>query len=189
MTRFLPIAVCFTLALGVAPAAAEPPYPKVDFQGEWVLDDGKGTAIRAQMHYSAQDRKMRMDMNQQGMAMSSVRDMDTGEMIMWSDQMPGMGMRLATPPHESFDGEPTDETKTVNGETCTVWQMPETKVCLTDENIPVEVTGQGFASSLENIQRVAQDAALFTAPDSLQIMDMPANMPGNGPQPGQGMPF
>lgn len=184
-------AVVFALsaALFVSPAFAEPPYPTVDFQGDWVLNDGKGMEVRAEMHYSAAEKKMRVDMAQQGMAMSSVRDIASGDMIMWSDQMPGMGMRLASIKDDQFDGDPTDETKTVNGEDCTVWEMPTTQVCLTGDKIPVEVVGDGFASSLENLQRTTQDAAIFAVPEGLNIVDMPKTMPGGGPLPGQGMPF
>lgn len=189
MPRISAAVFCIFSALIASPAAAEPPYPTVDFQGDWVLNDGKGNEVRAEMHYSAADRKMRVDMAQQGMAMSSVRDIASGDMIMWSDQMPGMGMRLASIKDDQFDGEPTDETKTVNGEDCTVWEMPTARVCLTEDNIPIEVTGEGFSSGLENLQRTTQDAAIFAVPEGLNIMDMPTNVPGGGPNPGQGLPF
>ncbi len=189
MPRIAARAFGLSAALLAYPVLAEPPYPTVDFQGEWVLSDDKGMQVRAEMYYSAAGRKMRIDMNQQGMAMSSVRDMVSGEMVMWSDQMPGMGMRLPTTKNEDFDGEPTDETKTVNGEDCTVWQMKVAVACLTDENIPVEVTGNGFSSGLENLQRTPQDAGVFAVPEGLNIMDMPTNVPGGGPKPGQGLPF
>lgn len=181
-------AVVLAATLAASPAAAEAPYPTVDFQGEWVLSDDKGTEIRAGMHYSAALKKMRINMNQPGMEMSSVRDMGTGEMLMWSNQMPGMAMRLPTAKDDEFDGEATDETKTIGGENCTVWTLKGAAACLTEENIPIETTGQGFTASLKNLQRTTQDSALFEVPDGLNIMDMPANMPG-GMKPGQGMPF
>jgi hypothetical protein len=190
MQRRVVIAAGIAAALFASPALAEPPYPKVDFEGDWVMTTNKGMVIKAQMHYMANPRKMRVDVNQQGMAMSSVRDMASGDMVMWSQQMPGMAMRLPSPKEDDFEGAPTSETKTVNGEDCTVWQLKATEVCLTDDNIPLEVTTtSGIRTGLENMQRTAQDPALFEIPDGLKIMDMPAAAAGSGPQPGQGMPF
>ena len=190
MTSLFRIATVLAILAGVAPAHAEPPYPTIDFQGEWALSDDNGNVVRADMHYSAANKKMRIDMNQQGMEMSSVRDMGTGEMIMWSNQMPGMAMRLPTMKDDEFDGERTDETKTIGGETCTVWKMKQVEACLTEENIPVQTTGQGYSASLETIERTPQDASLFAVPDGLTVMDMPANMPGAGGMgAGQGLPF
>ncbi|WP_436639912.1 hypothetical protein [Microbaculum sp. FT89] len=188
MLRQSALAIGLSAALFASAAHAEPPYPTVDFQGDWVLSDGKGMDVRATMHYSAANRKMRINMKQQGMAMSSVRDMASGDMILWSDQMPGMAMRVPNIDANDFDGTPTDEKKTVNGEDCTVWEMKQALACLTADNIPIEVTGEGFGSGLENLQRTEQDPAVFEVPSGLNVMDMPAGMPG-APNPGQGLPF
>jgi hypothetical protein len=194
MTSRLRIAAALALSLGATPALAEPPYPTVDFQGEWVLSDDNGNLINAEMHYSAANKKMRIDMSQQGMEMTSVRDMESGEMIMWSSQMPGMAMRLPTMDINDFDGERSDEVRTIGSETCTVWTMKDVQACLTEENIPVETSGAGYSASLQNIQRTDQDVSLFAVPDGVTVMDMPANMPGGGMGAGgmgagQGLPF
>ncbi len=190
MSRLATLALGLSTSFLAAPAFAEQPFPTVDFQGEWVLTSDKGLQMRAQMHYLATPRKMRVDMEQHGMAMSSVRDMETGELVMWSEQMPGMGMRLPSPKDE-YEGERTDESKTVNGEGCTIWVMKMAEVCLTEDNIPLEVTtSNGIRSGLENLERVAQDPAMFEVPAGLNIMNMPTGAAGGaGPQPGQGMPF
>lgn len=190
MSRLAACAFGLSASILAGPALAEPPFPKVDFQGEWVLTSDKGVQIRAQMHYLANPRKMRVDMDQHGLAMSSVRDMASGEMIMWSEQMPGMGMRLPAP-KDDYEGEPTSQTKTVNGEDCTIWVMKATEVCLTEDNIPLEVTtSNGIRSGLEHLERVAQDPAMFEVPEGLNIMNMPAGGAGGAvPQPGEGMPF
>jgi hypothetical protein len=67
--------------------------------------------------------------------------------------------------------------------------MKAAKACLTEDNIPIEVAGDGFTSGLENLQRADQDPADFEIPEGLNIMDMPAGMAGDGPDPGKGMPF
>jgi hypothetical protein len=187
MFRRAALAAALSAAAALA-AHAEPPRPTVDFRGDWVLSDGKGMQITADMYYSADSQKMRIDMDQQGMSMSSVRDMESGETIMWSSQMPGMGMRMPTVKDTDFDGEPTADTKTIGNEICTIWKVKTVQVCLTEENIPLEATGEGFSASLENLERGAQDSTLFEVPAGLNIMDMPATMPG-GLKPGSGLPF
>lgn len=177
------------LALSL-PAAAEQPYPKVDFSGDWVLEDGTGTQVRAKMRYSASLKKMRLDMTQMGMEMSSVRSMPEGDMIMWSSQMPGMAMRLPSIRDDSFHATDTGTSRAIDGETCTIWLVQTARACLTDDNIPLEVSGEGFSSRLTNIERVAQDPAHFEIPANLTVMDMPANLPGMGEmKPGSGLPF
>lgn len=175
--------------LAASPLGAETPYPKIDFKGDWALSDGAGTEVRAEMRYSAALMKMRIDMEQQGMGMTSVRQMPGGDMVMWSTQMPGMAMRLPTMHDEDLHAEPTGMTKTVGGEACTIWKMKTAEACLTDENIPLEVIGEGHVSTLTNVERAVQDPALFEIPAGLAIMDMPANLPGGGMSPGGGLPF
>lgn len=189
VARIRVFALALSSALAAAPAAAEQPYPKVDFRGDWVLSDGKGTEVRAEMRFSADLMKMRIDMNQGGMEMTSVRGMPEGDVIMWSNQMPGMAMRLPSIRDEDFDAEMTGETRTVNGAACTVWKMATAEACLTDENIPLEVTSDAHRATLENVELTAQDPALFEIPAGLNVMDMPAGMSGGGPNPGQGLPF
>ena len=172
-----------------SPAAAEVPYPTVDYQGEWVLSGESGQVMRAGMRYSASQKRMRMEMNQQGMAMTSVQDIAGGQAIMWSEQMPGMAMRIAIGNVEEFNPERTDETRTIEGETCTVWVVAEARACLTEENIPIETSGEGFTAVLQNLERTSQDAALFEPPSGLQVMDMPAGMPGGGDMMPRGLPF
>jgi len=183
----------FALALAAAffasPALAEPPYPTVDFQGDWVLGNQQGIEIKARMFFSAAERKMRIEMNQAGMAMTSIRDMDSGYMIMWSEQMPGVGMRLPKINQEDLEAVRTDETRQIGEETCTVWTVKQVETCLTEENIPIQTAAEGFSAKLEGLERVEQDPAMFEVPDGLNIMDMPTNMPGGGPRPGQGLPF
>lgn len=181
--------VAAAVALSV-PAAAEQPYPKVDFSGDWVLEDGTGNQVRAKMRYSAALKKMRLDMNQMGMEMSSVRSMPEGDMIMWSNQMPGMAMRLPSIRDEDFDATNTGTSRSIDGQTCTVWLVHTAEACLTDDNIPLEVSGEGHSSRLTNIERVRQDPSHFEVPANLTVMDMPANLPGMGDmKPGGGLPF
>ena len=174
--------------------AAETPYPTVDFQGDWVLEGGTRPTTRAQIHYSADMKKMRLDLDRQGVAMSSVRDMESGETIIWTDRMPGLGMKM-TVTDETYSGERTDETKTVGDETCTIWIIRAGRACLSEDNIPLETTGEEFRATLENLDRSSQDASLFAVPEGLQIMDMPTapdGGPAGGPggqNPGQGLPF
>ncbi|MEJ8571352.1 hypothetical protein [Microbaculum marinum] len=188
MTSRIGLIGLLTVLFTSSPALAEVPYPTVDFQGEWVLSDDNGNIAHAEMHYSADQKKMRIKMQQQGMEMSSVRDMTSGEMLMWSNQMPGMAMRLPTPAGDEFDAEPTDEVKTIGSETCTIWKMKEVEACLTEENIPVQTSGMGFGASLENIERITQDAGLFSVPEGVTIRDMPMTMPGAAGI-GKGLPF
>lgn len=177
-------------ALAVVPAHAEQPYPKVDFAGDWVLEDGTGNQVQAKMRYSASLKKMRIDMSQMGMEMSSVRAMPEGDMIMWSNQMPGMAMRLPSIRDEDFDAQNTGTSRSIDGQTCTVWLVQTAEACLTDDNIPLEVSGEGHSSRLTNIERVKQDPAHFEVPGNLTVMDMPANLPGMGNMnPGGGLPF
>ena len=174
------------LALGTVllatPASAEPPYPTVDFQADWVRIDDGTTTIRARMHYSAALKKMRIDMTRQGELTSSVRDMGTGEMITWSSKTPGEAVRLPKLDNEEFDGAPTGQTMTIGAETCAVWQMKSALSCLTSDNIPLRSTGKsGYATLLENLERKPQDAAIFEIPEGLRIRDMPVSVTGANP--------
>jgi hypothetical protein len=171
--------------------AGELPYPTVDFQADWVVRGPDSEVMDATMHYRASGKQMRLKMQQQGMAMSSIQNMETGEVIVWSDQMPGMAMRIRSETDDpDILPQRTGETKTVNGEACTVWTADRVQVCLTDENIPLETTGEGFSATLRNLDRSTQDAGLFAPPAELRVMDMPTGMPGaENMMPGMGLPF
>ncbi len=178
-------------SLAAPTAQAELPYPTVDYEADWVVEGPDGESFRSRAHYRAADRKMRIEMTQSGMEMSGIQDIEAGELVFWSDQMPGMAMRVAAGPDDmDVDPRRTEMTQTVDGESCTVWTTPEVEVCLTEDNIPLETSGQGFTAQLANLQRTSQDDALFEVPADLQIMEMP-EMPesGDAMPGGFGLPY
>lgn len=173
--------------LAAGPAlATEPPMPTTDFTAQWSIE-GDGGVVAAILRYSVAEAAMRIDMTQQGMAMTSVHRLKERRALMWSDQMPGMAMRLQLP-ERTEDIARTAETRSIGGETCTVHVTPEIRTCLTDDNIPLETVGDGFAMRVSDLRRERQDPALFSPPPGLQVLDMPAGMPGMGAPGGPGMP-
>lgn len=188
MIVFIVVVTMLTMVGSARPVLAESPRPTVDFRGDWVLTDDTGIEFSARLHYSADMQKMRVDLELLGMPMNGVRDMDTGETILWSDHMAGMGMRLPNVTSDKLDGDVTTETKTIGGETCTIWRVKFIRVCLTEENIPVETTAKGFTARLKNIERTEQDPALFKVPADLSVMEMPEAMLGELLQ-GRGLTF
>ena len=177
----LPILVSATIF--VAPARAEPPLPTTDFSGTWVVQDRGGNQFRADMQYSAEEKAMRMSMSAGGQQMDMIRDMDTGEVVMWSAQMPGMGMRMETPTGQDVDARPTGDMREVNGETCEVWEVEGGTACIGEDNIPLTTEAVSATAELQDLQRTPQDAALFEPPADLNIMDMPGAAQGGMQMP------
>ena len=192
--RSLFLATAIVFAVTATPLRAEtPPRPQVDFQGEWQIEQTGANLPMASMlmRYSADGAVMAMQMNQEGMEMNSIRYMDTGEMLMWTSAMPGMAMRMTLPEDEvTANAVKTDQRKDIDGESCTVWTVNETEVCLTDDGLPIESRFPGGVARLVNIDRSAQDGASFEPPAGLQIMDMPTGLGGQAmPGQGMGLPF
>lgn len=169
--RLPALAFLASAALTAIPAlAAEPPFPTTDFSGTWVVRDGGGNEFRADMRYSAAKRSMRMETAPGGMEIYAIRDMKTGEIVMWSSQMPGMGMRIATPAESKIEAEPTGEKSSVNGETCEVWTIEQGTACLGAGNVPLRTEVEGTTAELEDLKRGPQDASLFEPPAGLNVM-------------------
>lgn len=194
MLKNLVATIAVTAALGAGAQtgahAGEPPRPTTDFSGDMVVSsEGKSFTIR--LAYSAALDKMRTEIKQQGMEMVGVRHMATGEMVMWSNQMPGMAMRLTKKIDSDAEPHNTGETREVNGMSCTVWVYDKAKACLTEDNIPLETDADGVKAHLENVDISAQDESLFSAPSGYKVMDMPKGLPQlpGMPSMGKGLPF
>lgn len=151
---------------------AEPPLPTTDFSGTWSIDDGEGNTVAADVRYSAANRAMRLEMSPGGMAMNAIRDMASGEVIMWTAQMPGMGMRIATPTEFEVDAEATGERQEVNGESCEIWRFEKGTACLAEGNVPLRTVAEGVTAELTELKREPQDAALFEPPADLNIINI-----------------
>ncbi len=167
----IPIALPVLLVAAHA-GAAEPPYPTTDFSGTWVIQDGNGNEVQAGMHYSASQKAMRMELAPGGMDMHAIRHMDTGDTVVWSSQMGGMGMRLKTPTEVDVDIEPTGETDSVDGESCKVWRVEGGTACLADGNVPLRTKVEGATAELHDLKRGPQDASLFEPPADLNIISI-----------------
>src|SRR5690606_26225461 len=122
-------------------ALAEAPRPQTDFEADWIMQGAEMPDMTAKMHYSVDLQMMRMEMAHQDMPMTTIRNMATGEMVMWSAQMPGMAMRMNTPT-EPDDAEPTPtgETRTIGDEDCDVVLVSDVEICLSTDNIALEVS-------------------------------------------------
>ncbi|ESR22741.1 hypothetical protein [Lutibaculum baratangense] len=171
------LAGCFAAAISLAaPAMAEPPLPQTDFSGTWVVRDGSGDEMKVAMRYSAADGAMRVEISPAGMQISAIRDMQSGDIVMWTSQMPGMGMRVKTPAdvESRVNATATGETETVRGETCEIWQVDEGRACLGEGNVPLRVEVDGTTAELHDLKREPQEAAHFSPPAGLTVMDMPA---------------
>lgn len=175
MRALRPLALLAPIALA-SPALAEPPFPTTDFSGTWIIHDGGGNEFQAEMAYSATDRSMRMDMAPGGVEMHAIRDMETGEMVMWSAQMPGMGLRLDTPKELDVSATATGETRTVNGESCEVWKIESGTACLAEGNVPLQTEADGVTAELTDVARGPQDESLFSPPPGLSIMTVKGAM-------------
>ncbi|MGE0231500.1 MAG: hypothetical protein AB7O39_06415 [Flavobacteriaceae bacterium] len=182
----LALAVVIPLAIGGA-VAAEAPKPKKDFAGDMVVS-GKGQELVISMRYSTTLDKMRTDVKAQGMEMMGVRDMKSGEIIMWSNQMPNMAMRIHGPTDEEIDAQKTGETREIDGVACAVWKVKEATACLTDDNIMLESQAEGMTARMTNLEIAAQDENHFAPPSGVNVMDVPKNMQGL-PDFKQGLPF
>ena len=178
----------------MAPAMAEPmPMPKVDYEGDWKMDPANGVSA-ARIHYSAARNAFRIDMTTQGGQASVVRDMVSGDMLMWGAMSQGMAMKLNTP-NRIPEGDPTGETEQVDGVSCDIWQGSQVRVCVDEDNIPLSATANGTAVRLLNVERKEQPAALFELPAGVQLMELPPAMMKqmekmNGGMPGKNaLPF
>ena len=184
----LPLALAVVLPLSAGGAAAsEAPKPKKDFAGDMVVS-GKGQELVISMRYSTALDKMRTDVKAQGMEMMGVRDMKSGEIIMWSNQMPNMAMRIQGPTDKEIDAQKTGETREIDGVACSVWKVKEATACLTDDNIMLESEAEGMTARMTNLELAPQDQSLFGPPAGVNVMDMPKNMQGL-PNFRQGLPF
>lgn len=194
MKTSMPALLIAASLAAAAPAAAEdPPRPTVDFQGEWQVDDAsQGQIASMVMRYSVDEPVMYLEFSQDGIAGSAIRYIDTGEMIMWTNQMPGMAMRL-TVPEEDFlaDAVNTGVTRRIGEESCVMWTVKAARICVTEDGIPIENEFDGGIARIVNLERGDQDGSNFGPPAGTQIMDMPQGMPqgGNMPGAGMGLPF
>lgn len=150
------------------------PLPATDFQGEWVSATGQTPPMT--LHYSAARKMIRMDQSAAGANTGMLNNLETGEMVLWNDRMPGRAMSLTRKNPGMQEGEPTAETRTVNGEACTVWVTKEAKLCLSEDNIVLQSDFEHGSGFMRNLERVAQDADLFSVPDGLKVVPVPAQM-------------
>lgn len=181
-------------AMAAMPAKAEDaPRPQVDFQGEWQVEDAsQGQIASMLMRYSVDEPVMYLEFSQDGIQGSAIRYVDTGEMIMWTNQMPGMAMRM-TVPEDMFlsDAVNTGVSRQIGDESCVMWTVENAQLCVTEDGIPIENEFDGGIARIVNLDRSEQDGASFGPPAGTQIMDMPQGMPqgGNMPGAGMGLPF
>lgn len=190
MKMSMPALLIATSLAAAPPALAEePPRPTVDFQGEWQVEDAsQGQIASMLMRYSVDEPVMYMEFSQDGIAGSAVRYIDTGEMIMWTNQMPGMAMRMTVPEDDFLsDAVNTGESRQIGEESCVVWTVEAARVCVTEDGIPIENEFDGGIARIVNLERGEQDGSSFGPPAGTQIMDMPQGMPQGGPMPGAGM--
>ncbi|MFN0262828.1 hypothetical protein ACKTEK_03020 [Tepidamorphus sp. 3E244] len=183
--RITPLAFAGAASLAAFSAAAEPaPTPETDFTAQWEItgtpvDSSKPT----RMTYSSELKKMRIDMNMGPQSMTIVRDMTSGEAVMWSDMMPGMGMKVNAGEGFKLEGERTGRTDEVNGESCEIWTSHKMEICITDDGIPVKSEGRGVTATLKSLDRSPQDPEQFALPEGVEVMDMPSAMSGMMPKP------
>ncbi|WP_022728797.1 hypothetical protein [Fodinicurvata sediminis] len=177
----------FLLATPAAVAAETMPLPETDFEGEWADPgaDSSGMKVR----YSSDLETMRVEGQSEGASGGMLRNMRNGEMTIWSDQMGEQALQGQIDDMGLMEGENTGETKTVNGETCTIWEVQGSQTCLTDDHIPMEVEHQQGHAVLRNLQRTAQDDSYFSPPEGLEIVPMPDAMKKMMEQAGEEAPF
>src|SRR5699024_10620789 len=151
------------------------PRPTTDCQGDWVSPEHPDSTRPT--HYSA-DRKSMLN-TQQGKdekKKGRIHDLETGQRIAWNERMPGETLSMNGKSKAVAVVDPTGQTKTVNGEKCTVWTMEDSSVCLSKDNIVLQGSSQLGIGSIQRLKRVAQDESLFSVPDGLKIISMPATM-------------
>ena len=171
MKRFA-MAICVA-TIPACPAVADPmPMPEVDYEGEWQMDPGNGVQ-GARIHYSAILKAFRIDMTTPAGEASVIRDMASGDMLMWGIMGQDTAMKLRTP-NRIPDGAPTGETEEVNGEPCAIWVGADVRVCLGEGNIPLSAKAHGTSVQLLNVERREQEAALFEPPAGIKVMELPA---------------
>lgn len=186
MRLLKPLALALSMTASIA-VADEAPKPTADFSGTMVMT-GKGQTFSMKMAYSVELDTMRTDISAQGMKMAAIRNMGDGTMIMWSNQMPNMAMRMNKTIATDLTAEKTGETREINGITCAVWKVKQAIACLTDDNIPLETAADGVTARMEDLKIGPQDQALFAPPSGVSVMDMPTQMPGM-PDMSRGLPF
>ena len=159
-----------------AALAGQVPVPKTDYEGVWKMDSGE----TMEFHYSAARHAMRMNMQSPDGKSYMVKDMGSGVTHMWSDEMPGMVMRMKGQAiSDAPEAVKLDETKEIAGEICTVWAVKDGgHTCFTDDGIWLENTMNGAHVEVQSLARRTQDAALFEPPAGAQIMEMPGGGAG-----------
>lgn len=155
--------------------ADELPRPATDYQGEWVSPESPDSTMI--IHYSADKKTMLItqkgkDEKKNGM----LHDLKTGQIIVWNERMPGQALSMNNKSKAVAVVDPTGQTKTVNGEKCTIWTMEDSSVCLSKDNIVLQGSSQLGIGSIQRLKRVSQDESLFSVPDGLKIISMPAAM-------------
>lgn len=175
--------------IGTTAARAEPaPMPQTDFTATWQIEGEQLESMGpSRIAYSASLGKMRIDMSGSGQNMTIVRNMETGQALMWSDMMPGMAMQVDTGRNFTLEGERTGQRDAVNGEACEIWTSNGAQVCITADGIPVRSVGQGVTATMTQIDRSPQDAGDFAPPEGLQVMNLPKGAAGMGGGMGAGM--
>ncbi|PWR18997.1 hypothetical protein [Zavarzinia compransoris] len=205
------ISASLVLAAGSAlPAAAEPmPLPKVDYSVTYQVQPGGHLMTMA--HH---DGKMRMDMTEQGQAMTGLMDLHSNKMVVlmsapvkmafemdMSQPMPGMtGPGAGLSPQQMMTEADVKlsplGTKTIAGHSCTYYsavgtlggETAESKVCLTGDNVMLysETVDQGktYVIAASHVDLGPQDPARFRVPPGYQVMPMQQMLQGLGGLPG-----
>lgn len=192
------------------PALAEPlPLPKVDYSITYQVQPGGNLMTMA--HHGG---KMRMDMTEQGQAMTGLMDLHSNRMIvlmsapvkmafeMSMDQpLPGMaGPGAGMSPQQMLTEADVKlspiGTKTIAGHSCTYYNavgtmggdVAESKVCLTADNVMLysETVDQGktYVVTANHVDLGPQDPARFRVPPGYQVMPMQQMLQGLGGLPG-----
>lgn len=197
-------------ALGAAPALADPlPLPKVDYAITYAVQPG-GQVMNMAHHAGV----MRVDMTEQGQAMTGLMNLHTNKMTVlmtvpvkmafemdMNDPMPGMAGPAAgiSPQQMMTEGDVTLTpigSKTVAGHNCTYYDAvgtlgkdrAESKVCLTSDNVLLysEAVDQGktYVLTATHVALGPQDPSRFRVPPGTQVMPMQMMLQGMGGLPG-----
>ncbi|PWR18476.1 hypothetical protein [Zavarzinia aquatilis] len=204
------LATALVAAFGAVPALADPlPLPRVDYAITYNMQPG-GQVMNMAHHAGI----MRVDMTEQGQAMTGLMNLHTNKMTVlmsapmkmafemnMNDPMPGMAGPAAgiSPQQMMTEGDVTLTpigTKTIAGHSCTYYDAvgtlgkdrAESKVCLTSDNVLLysEAVDQGqtYILTATHVALGPQDPSQFRVPPGTQVMPMQMMMQGMGGLPG-----
>lgn len=171
--------------LSINAFARERVYPEKSFRAEVeITEDGETTPA---VIYG-QGALMRFEMNSGDEPVVQIVDMEKDQALMLFD-VGGQKTAMRLEMDNALDRfglnatalGPATGKKNIAGFQCSMYQIKESAVCLTNDNIALESVANSSVMRVARLQIGDQDSSLFEVPESYQVVDMGAMMQGIDP--------